>query len=170
MTHLTTSTPGPAPSTPGGGTERRYTVALRKLRAYVHNRRPGEVLPKSNTLAEELHLTAIGVKTALRTLEAEGAVAATPAGRAVLDPTQVHPHDVVLQLNVRDRITTGHYRPGSALPTGLLGHEHGLTSQEVTRALRRLVAQQLVRHDPAGDHGPGYYVTSSVHWPDGVTG
>ncbi|AWN24807.1 GntR family transcriptional regulator [Streptomyces sp. NEAU-S7GS2] len=158
-------------ATQGGDTEGRYAVALLTVREYVRDLGAGEYLPPYQALAKDLHLTAIDVKTALRTLEAEGAVAVTPrTGTLVLGPTEAHPHDLVLQWNVQDRITAGLYSPGCALPTGLLAHEHGLTSQEVTGALRQLVDQQLIRYDPAGDYGPGYYVTSSSMRPDDSSG
>ncbi|MFI5670344.1 GntR family transcriptional regulator [Streptomyces sp. NPDC051704] len=69
-----------------------------------------------------------------------------------------HPRDRGLHGAVRDRIHAGHYRPGTALPTGLLGEEFGLLPHHVQRALRFLTAEKTLRFDENGAYGPGHYI------------
>ncbi|MFD6181373.1 hypothetical protein [Streptomyces goshikiensis] len=77
----------------------------------------------------------------------------------MLGPNDLHPDDVAFDTAVRDRIASGHYRFGQALPSGLLGVEFGLESDQFDRAFRHLMRDALVRHDARGPFGPGYYVT-----------
>ncbi|MFD8952477.1 hypothetical protein ACFV0B_26880 [Streptomyces xanthophaeus] len=101
------------------------------------------------------------IAVVLKTLDSEGEIALRPdsGGMVVLDsPTQPHPDDLELQATVRDRVQSGHYRQGQAVPTGLLGDEFGRTAAQVRRAARQLIADGTLYEDPAGPYGPGLYV------------
>ncbi|MFF1343913.1 GntR family transcriptional regulator [Streptomyces sp. NPDC058290] len=130
---------------------------------------PGQKLPLARgshrrvarALADRLHLTEQSVSTALRTLDSLGVIQMT-GGPRVLGPYELHDDDIALDATVRQRILSGYYRFGQALPTGLLGEEFLLTAEQVTRALRRLVRDDWVRRDPRGPYGPGYYICHGI--------
>ncbi len=122
--------------------------------------KPGTWLPSDRRLARELGLTQRSVVTARRHLETRGLL----TGRRVLAPDALHPDDIALDAYVRDRIHCGFYRPGSALPTGILGHDFRLTAAQVRRACRRLVADGLL-HDLDAPHGAGLYIATPEKAP-----
>ncbi|MFJ2744778.1 GntR family transcriptional regulator [Streptomyces sp. NPDC087440] len=116
---------------------------------------PGTVLPSDRELAVELGVPTHAVFRGRQHLETRGYL----VRRKVLAPGALHPHDIALDAYVRDRISTGHYAPGSALPTGILGADFTLSPGEVRRACRRLVADGAL-HLADGPYGRGLYVTT----------
>ncbi|MEU9182934.1 hypothetical protein AB0C90_40390 [Streptomyces sp. NPDC048550] len=72
-------------------------------------------------------------------------------GPRVLGPYELHNNDIAPDATVRQRILSDYYRFGQALPTGLLSEEFLLTTEQVTRAVRRLVRNGWVRRDPVLD-------------------
>ncbi|MFE9566871.1 GntR family transcriptional regulator [Streptomyces sp. NPDC006487] len=146
-------------TTAGPGT--RDTVVLGMVRAHVRRRyAPGEVLGPLSGIARDLLLQQNAVRRALRRLDTLGEIAICgPSTRVVLEPGQMHPHDLPLARAVRARILAGRYRSGQALATGLLGDEFALSPAHVRRACAHLLAEGLLRQDEAGPFGPAYYVT-----------
>ncbi|MCX4546878.1 hypothetical protein [Streptomyces sp. NBC_01565] len=112
-------------------------------------------------LALQIGIPALRIAVVLRALDSAGEIALRPDGKSmiVLDsPGQPHPDDLELQAAVRCRVRSGFYQAGQAVPTGLLGSEFGLTSEQVQRAARQLIADGTLYEDAAGPHGPGLYV------------
>ncbi|WP_369776275.1 hypothetical protein [Streptomyces sp. R33] len=112
-------------------------------------------------LATQLGIPALRIAVVLKALDSEGEIALRPDGRGmvVLDsPRQPHPDDLELQARVRERVRSGHYTEGQAVPTGLLGHEFGRTTAQVRRAARQLIADGTLYEDVFGPYGPGLYV------------
>ncbi|MFI5752339.1 GntR family transcriptional regulator [Streptomyces sp. NPDC051644] len=101
--------------------------------------------------------------TALHQLNDLGFICYDPreqSGRRILRPGLPHPHDTEVIATIRERIQNMIYRPGEALPVGILARQFGLTARQVAhRACRQLIAEGLVHHDNKGPHGPGVYVT-----------
>lgn len=167
MSQVTTARHQPA--TPRTEGERQHIAALMLVRDHIRkNYRPGQRLPivkgaycaAAKAIALRLGLPLLHVATALKVLNSSGEIHlhAGIHGPLVLGRDDVHPDDVAFDAAVRDRLASGHYRFGQALPTGLLGVEFGLESDQVDRALRHLVRDGLVRHDLRGPYGAGYYV------------
>ncbi|MFG2631991.1 hypothetical protein [Streptomyces sp. NPDC048473] len=124
--------------------------------------RPGATLPSARSLAHGTGLSDGEVKTALHQLNDLGIIcyqARERDGRRVLSPGQPHPHDTEVIATIRERIRNMVYRPGEALPVGLLAHQDRLTAHQVIyRACRQLIDEGLVHHDDQGPHGRGVYV------------
>ncbi|MFD8414050.1 GntR family transcriptional regulator [Streptomyces sp. NPDC059650] len=121
--------------------------------------RANSILPTTKELAARLHLPTAHVHQALRRLDARGVIAVRASVGAVrLSAYAPHPNDLALQGAVRDRIRVGYYRPGQAIPTGLLGAEFSLRSRDVQRALRYLTTTGVLHYDERGPFGPGHYV------------
>ncbi|MFJ1742558.1 hypothetical protein ACIOG4_28275 [Streptomyces microflavus] len=59
---------------------------------------------------------------------------------------------------IRKRLASGGYRPGQALPTGLIAHRLQTTTEAVKAAMGELVASGEVEYRFAGEHGPGFYL------------
>ncbi|MEU8779065.1 hypothetical protein [Streptomyces sp. NPDC048606] len=137
-----------------------------KARAVVQwyvtqNIKPGTALPSPKQLALTLSLPAAHVRQALRHRDTAGEIALDSNGPATrLHQGEAHPCDRALQLAVQERISTGHYQPGQALPTGLLSTEFRLQPHQVQRALGHLAACGDIRRDEHGPYGPGHYVPS----------
>ncbi|MEV7418349.1 GntR family transcriptional regulator [Streptomyces sp. NPDC089919] len=148
---------GTSETGPGG----REAEVLNMVRAHVRRRYgPGDVMGGLADVAQELGVSRIAVRQAVRRMDILGEIAiCRPRLRIVLGPGQVHPHDLPLVAAVGARIRAGRYHRGQALPTGLLGEEFGLTPAQVRRACTRLQADGLLGEDEAGPHGPAYYVT-----------
>ncbi|MFE2852749.1 hypothetical protein ACFXJO_16665 [Streptomyces lavendulae] len=150
--------------------EKQIAAALLLIRVHLRNNyRPGQRLPPAvgthlgtaRALARRLKLPEQAVSTALRTLDAEGEiemVVGNSLGPRILGPGEMHSDDIALDATVRQRIRTGYYHFGQALPTGLLGDEFMLSSTKVARALRGVVWDDWVRQESQGPYGPGYYV------------
>ncbi|MGW7456261.1 GntR family transcriptional regulator [Streptomyces sp. NPDC054797] len=120
---------------------------------------PGTSLPSIKQLALALGLPEKHVHQGLLRLDGLGEIALHTGGLPVrLRTREPHPRDRVLHGAVRDRIQAGHYLPGQALPTGLLGEEFGLLPHHVQRALRFLTSEGTLRYDEQGTYGPGHYV------------
>ncbi|MFE1803788.1 hypothetical protein [Streptomyces sp. NPDC059533] len=120
---------------------------------------PGAPLPSTKQLALALGLPEKHVHQGLLRLDSLGEIALHTGSVPVrLRTREPHPRDRGLQGAVRDRIRAGHYRPGTALPTGLLGEEFGLLPHHVQRALRFLTMEKSLRFEENGAYGPGYYV------------
>ncbi|MFG2483363.1 GntR family transcriptional regulator [Streptomyces virginiae] len=123
----------------------------------------GSSLPSTKQLARSLNLPEKHVHQGLLRLDTLGEIVLhTGSLPKRLREREPHPRDRCLQGAVRDRVRSGHYRPGQALPTGLLGEEFGLLPHHVRRALRFLTTEQLLRHDKRGVHGSGYYVPATI--------
>ncbi|MGW5927199.1 hypothetical protein ACWF2L_13235 [Streptomyces anulatus] len=134
---------------------------LSRVRATISNYPYGDALPATPVLAEELGELPEHVRVALMALETAGEIAR--CGRAYryrLRPEETHPQDADFDRAVRAGIATGHYAPGTPLPTGLLRGRHGVASIHVARACRLLIANRLVTFR-RGHSGPGYYVVKS---------
>ncbi|MCB5164586.1 hypothetical protein LG634_07025 [Streptomyces bambusae] len=138
----------------GGATE------LDRVRAHLHQAyAPGDLLAPLNVIAALLGLPHNSVRRAVRQLDTLGELAiCRPRTRIVLARDEVHPHDRDLVAVVGARIRAGRYRPGHALPTGLLGEEFSLRPEHVRRACAHMVAAGLLVQDDAGPYGPAYYV------------
>ncbi|MFK0017168.1 GntR family transcriptional regulator [Streptomyces sp. NPDC091027] len=120
---------------------------------------PGTSLPSTRQLALALALPQKHVHQGLLRLDSLGEIALHTGSLPVrLRTREPHPRDRALHGAVRDRIRANHYRPGQALPTGLLGEEFGLLPHHVQRALRFLTSEGTLRYDERGAHGPGHYV------------
>lgn len=59
---------------------------------------------------------------------------------------------------IRQHLASGGYRPGQALPTGLIAHRLQTTTEAVEAAMTQLAASGEVEYRFAGEHGPGYYL------------
>ncbi|MFB7082139.1 hypothetical protein [Streptomyces sp. NPDC056308] len=139
--------------------------ALRAVRRYITTYcRSGEQLPTLGDLHEELSYSKALIRGALTRLDTAGLIVWCRAWTAtrVLKPGEIHPADVGLDRSVRERISSGYYQPGQALPTGLLADEHDLSVEEVPRACRHLVRDGLLHHDDHGPFGPGLYVSAGI--------
>ncbi|MGW6971862.1 hypothetical protein [Streptomyces sp. NPDC054952] len=145
---------------------RQLAVAVVALRGHVRaGNGPDRVGSRSRSraqIARELG-SALGLSQSLTTaalavLEQRGDIAVVDGGAISLGPGQPHPDDVVITAHVRARITTGGYRPGQALPLGLIAHDCGVPVAQVRRACRPLISTRLLRSLPHGPHGPGIYV------------
>ncbi|MCX4781788.1 hypothetical protein [Streptomyces sp. NBC_01264] len=138
----------------------REAEVFQLVRAHVRTSyAPGELLGPVAAVARHLGLPHNAVRQAIRRLDTLGELAiCRPRVRVVLGPGQVHPRDVPLVDTVRARIRAGSYSRGQALPTGLLGAEFALHPEHVHRACGHLLSEGLLRKDPAGPHGPAYYV------------
>ncbi|MET9958225.1 GntR family transcriptional regulator [Streptomyces sp. NPDC006326] len=124
---------------------------------------PGTSLPPIKHLALLLRLPVKHVHLAILRLDTLGEIVLHTGGAPVrLGRCEPHPRDRGLHGAVRDRIRAGHYRPGTALPTGLLGEEFGLLPHHVQRALRFLTAEKTLRFDADGAYGPGHYVPAGL--------
>ncbi|MFD3553887.1 hypothetical protein ACFWWA_17550 [Streptomyces goshikiensis] len=169
MSHGTAPPKQPAsgPLTEG---ERQHAAALILVHDHIgRNYRPGQRLPvvkgacsaAAQAMALRLGLPMLHVAAALKVLNSSGEIhlGAGIHGPRVLGPHDLHPDDVAFDTAVRDHIASGHHHFGQALPSGLLGVEFGLESDQVDRAFRHLMRDALVRHNPRGHYGPGYYVT-----------
>ncbi|XMN04634.1 hypothetical protein ACK8N7_00445 [Streptomyces griseobrunneus] len=69
--------------------------------------------------------------------------------------------DAPLPVQIRHRLATGGYRPGQALPTGLIAHYLRTTPAAVKAALAELAQRGDVEYRGAGEHGPAYYLPGS---------
>ncbi|CAM5322570.1 hypothetical protein SAVIM338S_00783 [Streptomyces avidinii] len=141
--------------------ERRHIAAMTLVRDHIgKNFRPGQHLPGGKAMAVQLGLPLLHVATVLKALNSSGELYVSTGvhGPRVLMPDELHPDDIAFDAAVRGRIASEHYHFGQALPTGLLGVEFGLESDQVVRAFRHLVRDGLVHHDTTGPHGKGYYV------------
>ncbi|WP_329317317.1 GntR family transcriptional regulator (plasmid) [Streptomyces sp. NBC_01278] len=165
-----TTAPLPSTNAPLTEGERQHIAALALVRDHISkNYRAGERLPvvkgaycgAAKAMALCLGLPMLHVATALKALNSAGEIylCAGIHGPRVLGRKDLHPDDAALDTAVRDRLSSGHYSFGQALPTGLLGAEFGQEPDQMARALRHLVRDGLVRHDTSGPYGPGYYVT-----------
>ncbi|MFB7918585.1 hypothetical protein [Streptomyces sp. NPDC056061] len=122
---------------------------------------PGSRLPLISRLAQDTGLDALDVRTGLAQLDSLGIVHYQPyskAGSRALEHGEIHPDDTDAAHDITTRISTGTYKGGQALPDGLIALRHGLTTSQITRVLRALAHQGLVRYDRAGPHGPAFYV------------
>ncbi|MFJ9789326.1 hypothetical protein [Streptomyces globosus] len=120
---------------------------------------PGAPLPRTKHLALALRLPVKHVHQGLLRLDSLGEIVLHTGNVPVrLGTREPHPRDRGLHGAVRDRIRAGHYRPGTALPTGLLGEEFGLLPHHVQRALRFLTMEKTLRFEEDGAYGPGHYV------------
>ncbi|MEU8889847.1 GntR family transcriptional regulator [Streptomyces sp. NPDC048442] len=117
--------------------------------------RAGTRLPSDRALAAELGVSEWAVFRGRRHLETRGLL----VRRTVLAPGALHPDDIALDACVRDRIRSGYYAPGTALPTGILGADFTLKPGEVRRACRRLIATGALRVED-GPYGRGFYVAA----------
>ena len=69
---------------------------------------------------------------------------------------------------LRERITTGEYPPGSALPAeGALAQEHGIGRDTVRRAMHVLRSEGLIMTDHTGSHVRGGGDLTDLPVPDG---
>ncbi|WP_327391430.1 hypothetical protein OG728_38805 (plasmid) [Streptomyces microflavus] len=66
--------------------------------------------------------------------------------------------DDPLPVRICHRLATGGYRPGQALPTGLIAHYLRTTPAAVKAALAELAERGDVEYRGAGEHGPAYYL------------
>lgn len=133
-------------------------AAVVAVRRYIEQVGPGGDLPGAEHLSRRLGLQVPHINRALVALDTLGAIAIRRgSGALVLAPGQQHPDDVELDLLVRGRILSGFYKPGHALPSGLLRHQFRLSDGQFARACRHLVAGALLRQ---GDtpYGPGFYI------------
>ncbi|WP_433549189.1 GntR family transcriptional regulator [Streptomyces sp. CA-294286] len=137
--------------------------AARALHQHIRARCPsGSRLPTDRTLAAQLGHSQHTIYRARRHLETHGLLSGR--NRTVLGSGDTHPDDIALSACVRDRIRSGYYQPGHALPTGTLGADFALTRAQVRRACRPLIAAGLL-HDQDGPHGPGLYVAHPLRQP-----
>ncbi|MGW2105025.1 hypothetical protein [Streptomyces sp. NPDC001948] len=56
------------------------------------------------------------------------------------------------------------YRPGQALPAGLIAHRLRVESADVNRALKELATAGVVVHQPNGPHGNAFYLPTGKRW------
>ncbi|MEU3402881.1 GntR family transcriptional regulator [Streptomyces sp. NPDC006670] len=124
---------------------------------------PGAALPSTKQLASALGLPEKHVHQGLLRLDSLGEIALHTGSLPVrLRKREPHPRDRALHGAVRDRIRTGRYLPGQALPTGLLGEEFGLLPHHVQRALRFLTSEGTLCYHERGAYGPGHYVPTAL--------
>ncbi|MFF3394795.1 hypothetical protein ACFYW1_28150 [Streptomyces sp. NPDC002669] len=71
-------------------------------------------------------------------------------------PTNADPLAVLVQ-DVRDYLRRQGYRPGQALPAGIIALRLSVESEDVAHALEVLAAEGGVVHR-AGPYGPAFYV------------
>ncbi|WP_328966281.1 hypothetical protein [Streptomyces sp. NBC_00239] len=143
---------------------------LAAVRTYVQGCRPGArvvnkptgLLGAGTLLADRVGLPAGDVQTALAMLAAHGSLRVTPRGYVIVAREAGRPQVNALRDAVRERIRTGHYRTGEALPTGLLGLDFALQPHHVRTTCTALAKEHLLRDDPDGPHGPGYYVAGTA--------
>jgi DNA-binding FadR family transcriptional regulator len=62
--------------------------------------------------------------------------------------------------DVREYLNRQKYRPGQALPTGIIALRLHAKSKDVARALEILAAKSMVTHRE-GPYGPAFYVADS---------
>lgn len=72
-------------------------------------------------------------------------------------PNRPSPDDP-LPVQIRHRLASGGYRPGQALPTGLIAHYLRTTTAAVKAALAELAEEGDVEYRCTGEHGPAYYL------------
>ncbi|MEW1629754.1 hypothetical protein AB0387_20510 [Streptomyces sp. NPDC089173] len=58
---------------------------------------------------------------------------------------------------IRRRLSCGGYRPGQALPAGLIAHHLQTSTAAVMAALAELADMGDVEYRAAGEYGPAYY-------------
>ncbi|MFE8910904.1 hypothetical protein [Streptomyces globisporus] len=79
-------------------------------------------------------------------------------------PTSLRPSptrfalDALLPAQIRHRLACGGYRPGQALPAGLIAHRLKTTTAAVMAALAELADKGDVEYRASGEHGPAYYL------------
>ncbi|MFE2559750.1 hypothetical protein ACFXGT_27730 [Streptomyces sp. NPDC059352] len=140
--------------------QRRLTAAVLGIQERIQSHPYGADLPTTRDLARDLRQRESHIRMGLKALEERGVLVLRHMRAFRLAPGELHPDDVTLDHEVRQRIRSGEYAPGSALPTGILADRHGLdTPEKVGRACRRLIADGLVCHCH-GPFGPGLYVAS----------
>ncbi|MEV7556496.1 hypothetical protein [Streptomyces sp. NPDC089795] len=145
---------------------RRLAVAVVALRRHLHpgNRTPTvRSRPRSRSqiareLGSALGLSESLVAAALAVLEQRGDIAVVDGSAIYLEPGQPHPDDAEITAHIRARITPDGYRPGQALPLGLIAHDCKVPVAQVRRACRPLISTRSLRSLPNGPHGPGIYV------------
>ncbi|MFK0047869.1 hypothetical protein ACIQU4_28045 [Streptomyces sp. NPDC090741] len=143
---------------------RQLAIAVVALRRHVH---PGNgterVRSRSRSqIARELG-SALGFSesltaAALAVLEHRGDIAVIEEGAIYLGPGQAHPDDAEITAHIRARITADGYRPGQALPLGLIAHDCQVPVAQVRRACRSLISTRHLQSLPNGPHGRGIYV------------
>ncbi|MFJ2745342.1 hypothetical protein ACIO3O_37425 [Streptomyces sp. NPDC087440] len=139
-------------------------TAVHEIRLLARRHGPGGRIPTLLELRGELPgLSLHVIRAALQTLSREGVLARYGRVTRVLGPDEIHPDDQALVATVRSDIEVGRYRPGYALPTGLLSYVFGHDRAETHRALRHLVQEGRLRRlcAESGPHGPGYYISPS---------
>ncbi|MEU9373703.1 hypothetical protein AB0D94_08050 [Streptomyces sp. NPDC048255] len=109
-------------------------------------------------LGSALGLSESLVAAALTVLEQRGDIAVVDGSAIYLEPGQPHPDDAEITAHIRARITPDGYRPGQALPLGLIAHDCKVPVAQVRRACRPLISTRNLRSLPNGPHGPGVYV------------
>lgn len=62
-------------------------------------------------------------------------------------------------------LTEQDYRPGQALPAGLIAHRLQAEAADVNRALEELAAADVVVHQPNGPHGNAFYLPNGAWKP-----
>ncbi|MFE6782110.1 hypothetical protein ACFVFF_07600 [Streptomyces sp. NPDC057680] len=142
---------------------RRRLALVFQLRQHLTGYAFGETLPTASALAVALDVETRFISPALTHLDAEGALVYRGGNRAPgrsyrLRPGEQHPDDVAFDRDVRQKIASGHYRPGTPLPTQILADRHGLAPSKLPRASRWLIKDRLIAHREEGPLGPGLYV------------
>lgn len=145
---------------------RQLAVAVVALRRHVH-RGDGTTRVRSRSrsrsqIARDLG-SALGFSesltaAALAVLEHRGDIAVVEEGAIYLGPGQAHPDDAAITAHIRARITADGYRPGQALPLGLIAHDCKVPVAQVRRACRSLISTRHLQSLPNGPHGRGIYV------------
>ncbi|MEV1042352.1 hypothetical protein AB0J01_37920 [Streptomyces sp. NPDC050204] len=62
-------------------------------------------------------------------------------------------------------LTKQDYRPGQALPAGLIAHRLWAEAADVNQALEELAAAGVVVHQPSGPYGNAFYLPNGAWKP-----
>ncbi|MFI5980533.1 hypothetical protein ACIBEA_06610 [Streptomyces sp. NPDC051555] len=140
---------------------RRLAVAVLALRR--HLRKTPVTVPQSasraqaaRALGSHLGLSQSLAAAALGVLEQRGDLAIAGATLIVVPAGQPHPDDVAIADRIEE--TALAYRPGQALPHGLIALDLGVEAARVRRAARPFISSGLLRYRLHGPHGPGLYL------------
>ncbi|MFI8265522.1 hypothetical protein [Streptomyces sp. NPDC085665] len=168
--------PHPTINSPLSGGERQHIAKLPVVRDHISkNYRAGERLPvvkgaycgTAKAMAVRVGLPMLHVATPLKALSSAGEIylcagSHGPECSAARIYTPTTSPSTRQSATASAAATTPSARP---CPRVCWAAEFGQEPDQMARALRHLVRDELVRHDSSGPYGPGYYVTPEASGP-----